>query len=246
MEIGAGVGVAGRALRERVSAMQRVRRLARIAVAITVGGLVLTGCRAQPGVAAYVGDDQITEQQVTQIVDDVKEKFGDGERAVVPPRGAIVTTLVLGDVCARLAAEKGYQPRSQVSAEQVAQAVGLPADATYARKAAELYSCLSGVGGEPVAPTAEELADVVNRGKAAGVIPPEKSVADVAAQLDGEQLRAALATRRALAEAVSRYDVTVNPRYRPLEYQLLGFQGNAAAVSVPLGEGASGAVTDRG
>ena len=50
--------------------MQRARRLAPIAVVAALGIIALTGCRAQPDVAAYIGDRQITENQVTGILDD--------------------------------------------------------------------------------------------------------------------------------------------------------------------------------
>ena len=58
------------------------------------------------------------------------------------------------------------------------------------------------------------------------------------------QLQAALGNRKVLADAVDRYDVTVNPRYRPLEFPILSFQDGTAAVSVPLGEGDPGTVVD--
>lgn len=225
--------------------MQRAR-LASVAALVTVGALALTGCgRSQPGVAAYVGDRDITEGRVTAIIDEAKDQIGETERTRAPQRTVVVTTLVLNDVCARLAADKNLTPRNQLTPEQVGQALGLPPTAEYVRETVKLYTCLSGLpAGTPVAPTREELADIVARGKAAGAIPQELPNEQAAAQLDGEQLRAALGNRKVLADAVARYDVTVNPRYRPLEFPVLSFQGNAAAVTVPLGEADSGAVTD--
>jgi hypothetical protein len=166
-------------------------------------------------------------------------------QAKPPTRGLVVSLLVLGDVCDRLSADKGYRPQGQVAPEQVAQALGVAADSEYAERTAKLYTCLSGIpSGEPVAPSEEQLADVVARGRAAGVIPAETGDKEAAAQLDGDQLRAALGTRKMLAEAVTSYDVTVNPRYRPLEFPVLSFQGDAAAVTVPIGEGDPGTVID--
>ncbi len=97
-----------------------------------------------------------------------------------------------------------------------------------------------------MAPSEQELADLVAAGKRAGAMPAEVTVEQAATQLDGEQLRFALANRNSLAEAVEAYDVTVNPRYRPLVFPVLSFSGEApiVAVGVPLGEPASGAVTD--
>lgn len=226
--------------------MQRVRRLASIAAVVTVGVIALSGCRSQPGVAAYIGDHKITEDQVTHVVDDAQHKPAGNPQAKPPSRKDVVSVLVLGKVCERLSADKGFKPQKQISNDQAAQATGVAADSQYAAEFARLYSCLSGVqAGNPVAPTPAELADLVARGKAAGVIPQEVPVQEAASQLDGDQLRHALASKRTLADAVSAYHVTVNPRYRPLEFPILSFQGNGAAVSVPLGEPGSDAVVDR-
>ncbi|HEX7744637.1 MAG TPA: hypothetical protein VF462_05180 [Micromonosporaceae bacterium] len=240
--------------------MQRAR-LASVAALITVGVLALTGCgRSQPGVAAYVGDQRITEDVVTGIVDDLRKKnpqptpspdsSAPGEQSAAPApklpgRSQVVSTLVLNEVCARLSAAEKLTPKNEVHPEQVGQAFGLPSTAAYTQETAKLYTCLSGLpAGEPVAPTAADLADIVARGKAAGAIPNNVPAKEAAAQLDGEQLRRALASRKVLADAVARYHVTVNPRYRPLEFPVLSFQGNAAAVTVPVGESDSGAVVD--
>ncbi|MFG1776143.1 hypothetical protein ACGFIR_05655 [Micromonospora sp. NPDC049051] len=235
----------------------RARRLVAVA-SVALGLVALSGCRTEPGVAAYVGDLRITEDAVTEVLDDVRAKnptptgqpeAPEGQPPAqapqLPGRSQIVSMLVLTEVCERLSAEKNYQPRGQVAPEQVAQQLRLTPDTGYVRRSAELYSCLSGV--PPVAqaqPTAQELADVVAAGRRAGAIPADMPDEEAAARLDGEQLRAALATRKPLAEAVTAYDVTVNPRYRPLEFPVLSFSDNAPAVSVPLGETGSNGVTD--
>lgn len=235
----------------------RARRLVAVA-SVALGLVALSGCRAEPGVAAYVGDLRITEDAVTDVVADLRAKnpapTGQPEapegqppaQAPQPPgRGQVVSVLVLAEVCERVSAEKNYQPRGQVAPEQLAQQFGLSPDTGYVRQVAELYTCLSGVPtGAPAEPTAQDLADVVAAGRKAGAIPADVTDEAAAGQLDGEQLRTALATRKSLAEAVAAYDVTVNPRYRPLEFPVLSFSGNAPAVSVPLGEAGSDGVTD--
>ncbi|MFC0004572.1 hypothetical protein [Micromonospora siamensis] len=238
----------------------RARRLVAVA-SVAVGLVALSGCRTEPGVAAYVGDHRITEDAVTGILDELKGKLPTQEPAQapagqesaapaasrLPARSQVVSTLVLLDVCRKASEEKGYRAQGQVQAQQVAQQFGLPADAAYPQRVAELYTCLSGVpAGEPVAPTKEELTDLVAAGKKAGAIPPEVTVEQAAGQLDGDQLRSALATRKTLAEAVSGYDVTVNPRYRPLAFPVLSFSGDVPAISVPLGEAGNDAVVDAG
>ncbi|MGW3806954.1 hypothetical protein [Micromonospora sp. NPDC005113] len=236
----------------------RARRLLAVA-SVAVGLVVLSGCRAEPGVAAYVGDFRITEDALTAAMSDLRTKnptpsasatptTGDQppvEKPPLPDSAQVASVLVLAKVCEQVSAEENYQPRGQVAVDQVAQQLGLSPDTGYVRRMTELYTCLSGVPvGESVAPTEQELAAVVAAGRKAGTIPAQVTDQEAASQLDGDQLRGALATRKALGEAVDRYDVTVSPRYRPLEFPLLTFPNNAPAVSVPLGEPGSDAVTD--
>ncbi|MER7888266.1 hypothetical protein ABTX15_00380 [Micromonospora sp. NPDC094482] len=234
----------------------RARRLVAVA-SVAVGLVALAGCRTEPGVAAYIGDHRITEEQVTSIVGELRpetsaspsaneEQAANPAQAAAPvvSRGEVVTTLVLLDVCRQLSADNSYEPRGQVSPEQVAQQTGLPAEATYVKRFAELHTCMSGVpGSQPVAPTKAELDKVIEIGRAAGSIPADVTDEQAASQLDGDQLRAALASRKTLVDAIDGYDVSVNPRYRPLAYPLLSFEAGVPAVSVPLGEEGS-AVTE--
>ncbi|WP_019870879.1 hypothetical protein [Salinispora oceanensis] len=228
----------------------RARRLV-AAASLVVGLVALTGCRTEPGVAAYVGDQQITEDTVDELLDELRAtaateapEFG-GPAPQPPPRSQVVRELVLGTVCDQVSADRGYQPQGRTEPAQVAGQLGLPSESGYVRQLADLYTCLSGLPmGDSVAPTEQELAEVIAAGRAAGAIPPDTPDAVVAGQLDGPQLRNALASRRALAAAAGEYDVTVNPRYRPLEFPILNFSSEVAAVSVPLGESGSDAVTD--
>ncbi|MFV2008955.1 MULTISPECIES: hypothetical protein [unclassified Micromonospora] len=226
--------------------MQRVRRLASITVIALVGVAVLSACRSQPGVAAYVGDEQYTEEQVTSLIDDMADQLGEqaGQQGAppLPTRQQVVSALVLADVCAQLDVPSGAQP---VSPEQL----GLPPASEYGQTASQAWNCIVGLqAGGQVQPTQEELFDLVEKGRAAGVIPDEVTDEEAAGQLDGEQLRSSLAARDALADAVAGQDVTVNPRYRPLEFPVLSFQapqGNVVAVGIPLGGGDSGTVSER-
>lgn len=227
--------------------MQRVRRLASITVIALVGVAALSACRSQPGVAAYVGDQQYTEERVTSVVDELTDQLGEqaGQEGAppLPTRQQVVSALVLADVCRGLDVPGGGQ---QITPDQYAQQFGLPVDSEYVRAAAQAWTCVSGLQGSgQVEPTQEELFDLVDRGRAAGVIPDEVSDEEAASQLDGEQLRSALATRDVIADAVAEQNVTVNPRYRPLEFPLLSFQSNVIAVGIPLGDSDSGTVSER-
>jgi hypothetical protein len=247
------VGGAGR---ETVAAMQRARRLASLAVVVAIGMLALTGCRSAPAVAAYVGNQKITDKRVDEILADVEKKLAAADQSAgqasatataaptLPPRTSIVSTLVLNTVCDRLAADRGTK-FTTVDINQVAQAEQLPVTSTYVAERTKLYSCLGGVEtGATTAPTEAELREIYKRGTAAGAIPKDQTFEQIAPQLDGDQLRGALAAKHTLTDVVAKYKVTVNPRYRPLELPLLSFSGAAAAVSVPLGQPASDAVRD--
>ncbi|MFY1636017.1 hypothetical protein ACN27F_22530 [Solwaraspora sp. WMMB335] len=225
--------------------MQRVRRLASITVITLVGVVALAACRAQPGVAAYVGDERYTEEQVTSVVDAITDEVGEDGAERVPSRQQVVSALVLADVCEQLDVSGG-SGAPPITADQYAQQFGLPVDSAYVQASAQVWTCITSLQtGEQVAPTEEELADLVRRGKDAGVIPAEVPDEEAAGQLDGEQLRSALATRDTIAEAVAEQDVTVNPRYRPLEFPVLSFNNDVVAVGIPLGDGDSGTVTER-
>ncbi|MCW3815387.1 hypothetical protein ONA91_13070 [Micromonospora sp. DR5-3] len=231
----------------------RARRLI-AAASVAVGLVAIAGCRAEPGVAAYVGDHRITEDAVTRLLDELRAEqstpSASPEQAApnglrMPSRNQVVSNLVLLDVCQRIADDKGYQPQQQITADQVGPQLGVPADTAYAERVAELTTCMNSLpAAEPVAPTEQDLVELVTAGKAAGVIPAEVTIQQAAAQLDGDQLRGALGSKKVLAKAVADYQVSVSPRYRPLEIPLLSFAAGQAAVSVPLGEPGSDAVTD--
>ncbi|MFY1673141.1 hypothetical protein ACN27G_24780 [Plantactinospora sp. WMMB334] len=244
-------------LRERVSSMQRARRLASIAVIAVLGATALSACRSDSSVAVYLGDKKITEDEVTEVLDDVRDRVPQGgdEPGATPAPGApevkaptrteVVSTLTMREVCLKLAADKGFTPSEQAPIEQVAQATGLPADSRYVRLFSELDACRAGIPvTQPVAPTQEELMDVVARGRVAGVIPPDAKDGEAGQQLDGDVLRRALAMRNALHEALEGYDVTVNPRYRPLEYPVLTFSDSSPALVVPIGQHGPDTVID--
>ncbi|MFY1687826.1 hypothetical protein [Plantactinospora sp. WMMB782] len=246
--------------------MQRARRLASIAVIAVLGSTVLSACRSDSSVAVYLGDKKITEDEVSSVLDDVRSKASpaaepaaieqagaepaatpapDAPEPKTPSRAEVVGTLVMREVCLKLAADKGFEPSEQAPVERVAEATGLPANSRYVRLFSELDACRAGIPvTQPVAPTQQELMDVVARGRAAGVIPKDAKDGEAGQQLDGEVLRRALAMRNVLTEALESTDVTVNPRYRPLEYPVLTFSDGSPALVVPIGSAGSDTVID--
>lgn len=141
---------------------------------MAVGLVALAGCRSEPGVAAYVGDHAVTEDAVTAIIDDARvnnpapteeDAAMPGQQPRLPGRSEVVSVLVLNEVCERVSAAENYRPQNVVDPAQIAQGVGMNPETEYVRRTAELYSCLSGIPvGEPVAPTQQELADLVAAG----------------------------------------------------------------------------------
>jgi hypothetical protein len=98
-----------------MTSMQGTRvRLA--SAALAVGVLVVTGCsQNSPGVAAYVGDEQITDTELTEAVEGVNEAIG--EESPVP-RQDIITAMVLGEVSAQIAARKNIPLTDEKRAAQ--------------------------------------------------------------------------------------------------------------------------------
>ncbi|MEO3742186.1 hypothetical protein [Plantactinospora sp. B5E13] len=227
--------------------MQRARRLASIAVIAVLGTTALSACRSDSSVAAYVGDRKITENEVTSVLDDAKSKVPPDAtvtppdrptvpgQARVPSRPEVVGTLLMAEVCRQLAAEKGFQPVPQSSMDASVQQLALPATARYVQLYTEVKACEAGIPVQPVTPTPEQLADLVARGRAADVIPLEAKDEEAAQQLNQEIVHRALATRAALVEALAARDITVNPRYQPLEYSVLPFANNMPAVAMTVG-----------
>lgn len=225
--------------------MQRVRRLASVVAVATAGILALSACRSDPTVAAYVGDHEITEAQVSEIVEDLRQKVGEEAGVSLPTRAQVVTDLVLVTACEQISSETGYRSQPYAVA-YVVQQTGLPADSTYVQRKADLLTCLAGL---PAAdPTEEELAELVDQLRELGEVSADTSNEEVVERVGRELLRTAYGQRRSLADAMVTYDVSVNPRYRPLEYPLLTFDdGNSRAVlvSVSIGEDGSGTVLDQ-
>ncbi|MFC7481331.1 hypothetical protein ACFQX7_16640 [Luedemannella flava] len=159
-------------------------------------------------------------------------------------REDVVMTLVLQEVCEQFQAEKGFAS-VPVTPAQVAESGNLPVGSLWAQERATLFSCTQGMPeAAPVTPTEAELKALYDELVAIGAADPaqapfETVKADLAQNQD---VLGAIANQRLFADAMKSSDVTVNPRYRPLELPLLTARGNEALISVPLGEGGNNAV----
>jgi hypothetical protein len=219
------------------------RRVSQVAVLALVGVATLTGCRTEPTVAAYVDQTKITEAQVDRLIADATRAAAKPEErgTAAPGRSDVVATLVLGRVCEDVRAKLGFA-KQPVSTEQVRQSEGVPSVSRYAQLRADLYSCLTAVPYADQTPTEAELRDIYDRAVAAGLV--GQSYEETREQLLSDQgIVQRIAIDRAMTQAAKDANVSVNPRYRPLEFPLIPVE-NGSIMEVALGELASDAVRD--
>ncbi|HEX6872468.1 MAG TPA: hypothetical protein VF163_15330 [Micromonosporaceae bacterium] len=221
--------------------MSRVPRFVLAAVLTVGGGLGLAACRSEPTVAAYISGDRITEAQIDEIVDDAARTIPEG--GAVPARVDVLTTLLMGRVCADLQAKQGF-PSGQVTVEQVAQVDRVSKDSRYAAERAKTYRCLTGIPkAEAVTPTDAELRDIYQRAAAKGLVEtPYNEIKDRLAA--DRSVQESVAVNRVLTERVAAGQITVNPRYRPMEFTISDLGSGQPLVVLALGEPASDAVQD--
>jgi len=218
--------------------MQPVRRLAhRRGIAVValaaLAGLALTGCRSEPGVAAYVGDQTLTESQISDVIDQVNRAKTAEQRA--PSRSDVVVTFVLAKTCEAVRAQKNF-PLAEVSVDQVAAAEAIPADTQYARDRVAFRSCVGGIQPDSEGKATDaELRDVFDRAVANKLVDPNAPFEAVKEQIAGDQRVAqGIAYLHPLRKMTADGDISVNPRYRPLDITLSAFQDSNTGTSIPL------------
>ena len=226
--------------------MQRVRTLAagsRAVVALVLGAaLVLTGCRDDPGTAAYVGTERITEADVDGLIGEATAKVAGKEGLTAPSRPDVVITSVLGRLCADRQARDGFAGR-QFSEQEKQQIAPVP-DTKYYQLRLTTYSCLFGIPNPAQAqPSDADLQDIYDRALAKGLVNvPLSEIKDQLAA--NEDLRQAVAVKRMLTELVADAEVSVNPRYRPMEFHVSDLGSGVPLVVAVVGEPGSDAVRD--
>ncbi|MBV1849648.1 hypothetical protein [Catellatospora tritici] len=213
--------------------MRRLTAAAGIATAL----LALAACRSNPDVAAYVGDQQFTEERVTQLLDQMKAQQPGADPSSLPNRTQVVQLLVLDQLCQRV--NKAAAPT---------QAPAQPNTPELLTISQRVQTCNESLQADPVQPTEADLREVYDNGVAVGAIvpaDPEQSFDKLKDRLGaGGEVAAALGKRKVLADAAKAADVSVNPRYRSLRFPLLSFQ-QGPAISAILGQPASNAVVDK-
>jgi hypothetical protein len=199
--------------------------------------LGLAACRADPAVAAYVGEVRITEAEVDAVIAGLRTVAGgpiEPELAAVRPR--VVEMRVLTEV-GRGYAEQAGLTVPEPARDQVAASLGLPAGNAYAELVATFLAVMDALRGsvEPVPPTEADQREVYDHLVAGGLaVPFEQVQVELGEQVLGEPV----AMRNLLAEAVDRTTVHLNPRYL-LVYRVPVPLGNTQSwLDLPLGDSA--------
>jgi len=200
--------------------MPRSRRFAAVAVLALLGALALTGCgRAQPDVAAYVGNTRYTERQLDDLVDEYGKARPEARPA--EPRPVALINLIIRDLARRAGEEHGIEIEpGPAEYNEIARATGLPADSKLVRMLTEVSAAVEALtaSAEATAPTEDdvrEIWDVLRRDPA---FDPDVTYERVAELLRSNPASAAAAfgTRKLLREQAAKTEVVVNPVYRPL------------------------------
>jgi hypothetical protein len=230
--------------------MQRARRPVLLAVLALVGTLALTGCRSQPSTALYVGGTSYSQKYVDGLADQLQKvspasfSRGDG-------RQTIAQWLVERDLGKRMVADKHWpapevDEQSATAQIQDALQAGGNGDARAVeplRPLIKLYAEYAAYRGAvqqhatPARPTDADYADLYQRFRAAGMLPPDVTEAKFRtglSQQDQQMILPNLAMRNLYSEAVRKANVTVNPKYGLAELQLLKTNDNHPIVVVPF------------
>jgi len=233
--------------------MQRARRAARLraacAVLVVLGGLALSGCRSQPGVAYYLGGTRVSESRVDQLAHDAKASVDEfnrrsgGEQAQPEPAPGgddIVAALVAHDLTGRVADELGARPAPGTGTEQ---AQGPKSE--YTRLRDETLANVEAIAQalhnqSPPAPGDGVVRTAFDRAVAAQVAGANQYDQFKQAILQSPDFVLGSAVRDRVLAAAAGLHVTVNPRYLPAEFPLLTLASNASgrsfvALTLPIG-----------
>jgi hypothetical protein len=250
-----GVGGVRHTDRERVIVMQRARRLASTAVVAVLAVAGLSACRAEPGVAAYLGAGKtITDQQVERIYNQARDQLTASREqiqqqdatgasaAAVPPvevpfkQKDVLNALLTVEVLEQAATAKGVQAATEPSIDQIAQGTNYSPNWEYTQLYAKTFQLRAALLPKvtPAPLTDEDLRPVYQRllaGGAGDSTPYEQFKAQLSDE-NKQALQQSLGLRNDLAKIVSDGDVKLNPRYGDQQLVLLSAQaGNA---DVPL------------
>jgi hypothetical protein len=249
--------------------MQRARRLASVAVIATLAVTGLSACRSAPDVAVYFGSAaEISVAEVEAVYNDARSKLNAAQAGAAAQPGAsepakapglpitgpdVVSAMVSRDVAVRIAKQQNVTLPADLPLDEVAQSLGLPADAQYVRIYAEgrlLFNQLLQAA-KPAAAGDAELRGVFDVFKATGAMQPgltfEQFKGSVSPQAI-ETLGRATTVRKDVDAQLDQLKVRVNPRFESAEIAVYSEPGPdnkpLSLVSVPLADTDSAAVSD--
>jgi hypothetical protein len=195
--------------------MQRARRLALVAVLPILGVLALTGCRSEPGVAAYVGAKKYTIEQVDALAREVEGRVRDFGNV----RQTVLSWLIIRETGWAELQRRNLNPAAgDPTGPQID--LQLPAGSPLAQLAADQAVVVSQLlkTVTPAEPTEADQRAVYGLLDAGGrALPPFEEVRQY---LTKESIGAQLALRSELSGLLKAANVQVNPRYAPLVFPI--------------------------
>ena len=240
--------------------MQRVRRLASVAVVASLAVAGLSACRSEPSVAAYLGDSRLTEARVQDVWDEAHDavvkaaQATPGAPATMPvTRADVVRTLISADVLAKVAKAENVTLPADLTLDEYASSLHIPASTEFVRLYAEADTYVrllrQGITNAP-APSDADLQEIFDVLAANGQIQEGSTFEQFKSSLpdsNKQLVQTATAVRQEIAEVAKPLDIKVNPRYQPLGIPVLQFQTASGEVrplvSVPLGSDESAPVS---
>jgi hypothetical protein len=211
-------------------------RLALLAVA-ALAALALSACQRDPSIAATVGSDKITEDQVDAILADAQLNRpapttpapapGNPSPSPAPlgpvqiDRADVVRYLVLDKMCTADQERRHFPSGQGADASEIAQLKAISPNSQYAKVFAHVTACLNGelTGTQPVTPTDAEAREIYDRAKANGlqVAAYDKIKDQIKAD---DTIKQSIAVKRSLEDQARAQNIVLNPRYRPVEVGL--------------------------
>lgn len=195
-------------------------RIVVLALVAALAATSLAGCRSDPNVAVYLGDDAVTIEQVGRVADDLT--FAPAQRGEVT--GYVLGSMIIREVGGRVAAERSLTVQRQTTPGAVAQYYSLPADAPIVSLVTDTQNILLTLATAvtPVEPDRDQQRAAFD----ALYFPSGRPVSErytfeqVQYLLNRDSIGRMIALRRLLDAAVAASGITVNPRYGGLTYGL--------------------------
>ena len=214
--------------------MQRARRLTSVVSLAVVGVLAIGACgRSAPTVAAYVGDHSYSQSDVDQVIDQVKGQVPPDRQAEL--RRTVVRMMVLRDVATDYAKAHNLSVPT-IDPVAFAQQSNLPPGVRFTEIAVGYSAAMEAVqqSVKSAVPTEADQREAHSHATVQGQ-PVTDAFEKVQQYFGEEQIGKAVGLRNLLNDAIGQADVSINPRYGDLIYQVPVQIGQATSwLTVPL------------